>query len=322
LKYIINKGESHRVFPLFFAMSLLYIFNPEHDLCLAHCDRNFVPPASALHFAQSGTNVMRVLYGDNAPVIAADNYALWQKKNPDTSVQKIIPWGWDLRLKQTLLKQGADTTLLPDDSRLADLKALQHRSTALPLQPHATRASSVDMVRQFLSTHTRIVAKAPWSGAGRGVRWIDGALSAHDEQWLARIINTQGCVMVEKRLDVVYDFAIEFKVENGNLSRLGYSLFKTQSGVYRYNVLLFDDEIKQTVQMSDESEQNITQWLATNIAPFYDGVFGVDMLHCSDGTNCVSEINLRHTMGLVAHEYLRRYPHHHGLHFSPDSLCC
>ena len=202
-------------------MSLLYIFNPEHDLCLANGDRNFVPPVSALHFAQSGTNVMRVLYGDNAPVIAADNYALWQKKNPDTSVHKIIPWGWDLRLKQTLLKQGADPTLLPDDSCLADLKALQHRSTALPLQPHASRASSVDMVRQFLLTHTRIVAKAPWSGAGRGVRWIDGALSAHDEQWLARIINTQGCVMVEKRLDVVYDFAIEFKVENGNLWFVG-----------------------------------------------------------------------------------------------------
>ena len=187
----------------------LYIFNPEHDLCLANGDRNFVPPASALDFARTGRDVMRIIYGDEAHVIVADDYALWRGMNPDVVVDGIVPWGWDLRLKQTLLKQGVDNALLPDDRILANLRALQHRSTVLPLQPHATQAASLDEVRSILKENTRIVAKAPWSGAGRGVRWIDGELSDHDEQWLSRIINTQGSVIVERRLDVVYDFAIE-----------------------------------------------------------------------------------------------------------------
>ncbi|MCR5193697.1 MAG: hypothetical protein K6D59_10370 [Bacteroidales bacterium] len=294
----------------------LYIFNPEHDLCLANGDRNFVPPASALDFARTGMDVMRIIYGDEAHVIVADDYALWHGMNPDVVVDGIVPWGWDLRLKQTLLKQGVDNALLPDDRILANLRALQHRSTVLPLQPHATQAASLDEVRSILKENTRIVAKAPWSGAGRGVRWIDGGLSDHDEQWLSRVINTQDSVIVERRLDVVYDFAIEYRVENGNLVQLGYSLFKTQSGVYRYNVLLFDEEIKRTVRMSDEMEEFISRWLAENIAPFYNGVVGVDMLHCSDGLNNVSEINLRHTMGLVAHEFLRQHPDSHGRQFT------
>ena len=47
------------------AMLKLLIFNPEHDLCLANGDANYMPPASALRFASQGAALMRMLYGED-----------------------------------------------------------------------------------------------------------------------------------------------------------------------------------------------------------------------------------------------------------------
>ena len=54
------------------------IFNPEHDLCLANGDPNFVPPESALRFG-------RECAGLNSWIETGDG---------------IIPWGWDAVLKR------------------------------------------------------------------------------------------------------------------------------------------------------------------------------------------------------------------------------
>lgn len=35
----------------------IYIFNPEHDLCIANGDENFVPPRSAVGFAKENTDL-------------------------------------------------------------------------------------------------------------------------------------------------------------------------------------------------------------------------------------------------------------------------
>ena len=35
----------------------IYIFNPEHDLCIANGDENFVPPRSAMGFAKDNVDL-------------------------------------------------------------------------------------------------------------------------------------------------------------------------------------------------------------------------------------------------------------------------
>ena len=112
----------------------LCIFNPEHDLCLANGDRNFVPPASALDFASGNASLMGILYPDARCASVADDL---QPLVAEGSVDRIVAWGWDARLKQALLKQGVPQSLLPPDEQLERIRELQHRSTILPLQPHA-----------------------------------------------------------------------------------------------------------------------------------------------------------------------------------------
>lgn len=295
----------------------LYVFNPEHDLCLANGDKNFVPPASAMEFAERGKGVMGIVHGADIDVVTADGFAQWRQANMDCVLDAIEAWGWDSRLKECLVRQGAPTALLPDDDYLAFVRTLQHRTTALPLQPHACRCCSLDEVKAAVARNGRSVCKAPWSGAGRGLRWVDGAMNRNDELWVEKIIKTQGCVTVEQRKSVKYNFALELSALNGHVELVGYSLFSTKSGVYRRNVLLPDDEIKALVGFGDSDERLLLSWVQKEIAQAYRGFLGIDMIRTEEDETCVCELNLRYTMGLVAHCYLMNNPDKKGMEWHP-----
>lgn len=290
----------------------LFVFNPEHDLCLANGSRYYVPPSSALDFARSGVAAMRVLYGSEAQVIAADDFALWQRNHPDFTLERIVPWGWDARLKQTLLAQGCPSRLLPDDAWLDNVRRLQGRETVVALQHHSWILCELHEVEDVLQFHPELVLKSPWSGAGRGLRWISRHLTMADRDWLLKVFKTQHYVVAERRFCVKRDFAIEYNVSNGTVECLGYSLFKTQSGVYRYNELLPDATIKRLVGLSDSLEAGILRWIELKVAPLYEGPLGVDLFCTDAGDCCVSEMNLRHTMGQVAHQHLQTHPEDEG----------
>lgn len=290
----------------------LYIFNPEHDICLANGDKNFVPPQSALEFSEKGMDIMRVLYGADAAVTTADGYAEWRMKNADAVIDAIVPWGWDARLKHQLEKQQVPMSLLPDDDMLYTLRQLQHRTTILPLQPHAWRVDNVRELKEFIETHHSVVMKAPWSGAGRGIRWVTDRLSDTDISWFSKVAASQHCVIVEVRQSVKHDFAVEFMSAGGHISYTGMSLFETQSGVYRHNLLLSDEEICERVGVTDDVVTSLRQWLQVIVAPHYDGPIGIDLICSNDDELYVCEMNLRHTMGMVAHNYLRQHPESRG----------
>ena len=285
----------------------LYVFNPEHDLCLANGDPNYVPPASALAYAHTGLSVMKTLYGDDAEVIAADGFKSWAERNNVTQLAiqdsqfKIVPWGWDARLKRTLVKQGCPEEWLPSDEWLETLRQLQHRSTINELQPHATIASTVGEIERGLVEHRRVVLKAPWSGAGRGIRFVDDSLSSHDRHWAEKVIAEQRCVIVERRLNVKEEYALEYMVSGRGASLIGLSLFVTRSGVYRYNIILPDDEIRKRVMLPEGIEKGLGRWVADNVVGRYEGPLGVDMILDGEGETYISEMNFRHTMGMVAH---------------------
>ncbi len=295
------------------------IFNPEHDLCLANGGAHFVPPQSALRFADEGAALMGILYPEAVCIPASQAGESYQRHSEQERME-IIPWGWNLALKTTLLKQHIPERLLPSDQYLATLRALQHRTTVLPLQPDTRAVVSPDEVAELLLQHPALVLKSPWSGSGRGLRWVTNKMSDHDRLWLQKVVRAQRCVLAEPRRDVADEFALEYYVQHGELRFVGFSLFASANGVYQHNILLPDSQIATRVNFSDSDRHALESWLTQHIAPHYSGPLGVDYLHTTDGRNHLSELNLRHTMGLLAHEYLRQHPAAEGTDFSPSLL--
>lgn len=278
----------------------LLIFNPEHDLCLANGSPDFVPPRSAVDYARGSASLMQCLYPDALCCSAYDTF-------PAEAVTEVVAWGWNATLKKQLQKAGIAEKLLPTDEELACWRALQHRQTILTLQPDARRIDTAEQVERLLaSQQKRWVLKAPWSGAGRGLHWIDGHISDNDRAWLRKIVENQGCVVAEPWRDVVDDFALEYFVRNGALEFVGYSLFATTHGVYRENILLSDSEIRGRIEAGSsqkalaEKQNEVERFLISKIVPHYHGPVGVDFVVDESGGIHLCEMNLRHTMGMVA----------------------
>ena len=261
---------------------------------------DFVAPRSAVEYARSSAAVMQCLYPDGLCCSAYDPL-------PTERVEEVVPWGWNATLKKRLLKAGIAEPLLPTDQELARWRALQHRQSILHLQPDAHRVETCEQVEQLiLSDLRRWVLKAPWSGAGRGLHWVDGTLSDNDRAWLRKTVATQGCVVAEPWRSVALDFALEYFVLDGELRFVGFSMFSTAHGVYRENIVIADNEIRARIESVTndgalaQAQQRVEQWLAENVAPHYRGPLGVDFVADDKGCIHVCEMNLRHTMGMVA----------------------
>lgn len=293
----------------------LCIFNPEHDLCLASGRAHYLPPQSARIFAQRDAAVMQVLYPDAHCCSAYDLPSSSRLQQCDS----IHAWGWNATLKHQLLRAGLPEHLLPSDTELATIRTLQHRTTVLPLQPDCRPVYSVAEAECLFSERTHWVLKAPWSGAGRGLRWLHGSLSEIDRRWIVKTVAAQRCVIAEPNRQQfgdrsganqifvgeahssVADVALEYM--GGRF--VGYSYFKTGGGVYKENVMWSDDYIASTFPLAN-TKARIEQWLDESVWPLYQGPLGVDLMVCADGHVYVSEINLRHTMGMVAHQRMNK----------------
>lgn len=275
----------------------LCVFNPEHDLCLAKGRWNYVPPRSAVDFARRDASLMSVLYPD-AVCTSVYNF---QFSIFHSQLDEITAWGWDAVVKHELLKRGIPAALLPSDDEINTIRELQHRSTVLPLQPDCHEVHSIEDMESLLKKSEHWVLKAPWSGAGRGLRWVHGTLSAIDRDWLVKTVAAQRCVIAELRREVVADLALEYM----DGAFFGYSYFKTGSGVYKENVPWKDEQIEAAFPVR-EARSRIEPWLAANVWPRYRGPLGVDLMVSPDGTIYVSEINFRHTMGMIAHAKIIR----------------
>lgn len=285
----------------------MLIFNPEHDLCLSNGGKSYVAPDSARLFAEQCKDVMNIIYHKGFFVPQA----------------AVIAWGWNTTLKHTLIKRGIPETDLPTDSELKTIKELQHRKTALPLLKDSIAAETTETIEKLLAQHGDIVMKAPWSGSGRGLRWVSKVLSQQDILWAKKVIGSQQCVIVEPRRQVSQNYALEYYRHNSKLHFVGFSLFNTKNGVYQSNLLVDDETIRQKINIAETTVAETERWLNTILPDFYEGPIGVDYYTDKNGNHYCSEINFRHTMGLVAHEYRACHPEHDGwtfgiAHDTPD----
>ena len=302
----------------------LYIFNPEHDLCLANGDSNFVPPASAMEFGRDCDSVVSIIGGD-APVVV---------------------WGWNPVIKRRLLRLGVSQDFLPSNECLAEIKKLSHRRWAAQagefvrnrmslcealLAGKVCEFSSLSQIEDFLNLYGSAVLKAPWSGSGKGLRRVrKGAFSVYDSGWCRNIISSQGSVIAEREEKVVQDFGVLFHIGGNTVSFEGYSLFYTDNCAYKGNVLASDryilDKLSSFVPAYVISDVVccLKNFLEQNFLGRYNGFVGIDMFICqSDGVYklvpCV-EINVRMTMGLLARRYYDNY--FSKLHSGSDGKYC
>ena len=301
------------------------IFNPEHDLCLAAEEPNFIPPAAALEFARKCRWVESFMVA------------------PQGEAGKILPWGWNRYLRDKLLKEGVPAGELPSDAELEFMKRNSRREVAQELleylhtgsnagilgPQYRTIARNMEEIEEFLRKNGRVVLKAPLSGSGKGVRFVNGELMETDKGWCRRILQMQGSVIVERRLDVLQEFAMLFvvgKVEGKAATQVrfrGYSLFYASNGAYRGNLLASNEFIEEQLcrwiplELLLETRKKVERFLQEKLCAgkadyeetgCYRGFVGVDQFVYREGDelqgrvfyNPAVEINLRMTMGLVA----------------------
>ena len=324
----------------------LHIFNPDHDLALAHGRTHYVPPASAVAFAMDAAPIVSWLTSDAAVLVPdlplPDEFlrhlqelrkeCRWvtQQELPDLPLEKVVPWGWNYNLWERLKKWGVAESALPSDEEITEIQRLSHRRTAAKamqfLRDRATRPErlplstqelhSLDEADQFFRNFGDAMFKMPWSGSGRGLRHVVGTMSTHQRGWIGQSIRKYGSILAEPFHSVVQDFAMEF-VCDGDVRFEGYSLFETHNGVYLSNTLMTDDAIERhlsqwiDIQILAEYRSLLMRFIQEEIAPYYNGCVGVDMfVYQKNGeffVNPAVELNLRMTMGLLANRFVREY---------------
>ena len=321
------------------------IFNPEHDLALADGLPHFVPPASAVTFAEEAALLPLWIYGRGAVVakpLSQSFQAILVSLDIDIQIVnednisslkniEIAPWGWDLLVREKLLKLGIEEKNLPSLLDIDNIKELSNRKLALKahigiikdwpftatLPKVATLITQVVDIKELIYENRNLIMKMPWSGSGKGLRFCKERLTPHDEGWLKNVIEKQGAAVVEKRYNVVQNFALEFCIHNHKVNFCGYSLFFTKNGAYEGNELLSDEALLSKLNAYIPKNYIIfcqdfyADFLQNEVAPFYEGFVGVDMFVYNENgqyhLHPACEINIRTTMGILAHEIEKNY---------------
>lgn len=238
---------------------------------------------------------------------------------------KIEPWGWDIAITSFLRRRGIDTSLLHDNERLEKIRHLSSRHTAKKVLealrtelPDVTCgemhiASSMDQALLLSTVLGESVLKSPWSSSGRGVRFVSTEIDKSTLPWVRKTIETQGSIMVEHKENKIADFAMEFTSDgNGNADYTGLSVFLTNGTAYSGNLIMPEEEKYKYLQKwidkttLDSIKDIIISQIKLLTSSIYSGPLGVDMMvvpHPTGNGFCVHpcvEINLRHTMGMVA----------------------
>lgn len=326
----------------------LHIFNPEHDLALAANSPFWTSPKAGLQLRQNLGWLPALWAKEGDTVVVSDvseahtelmavecvlkrkckdvqfcTLSDIAKKYFRSRIDSVDVWGWDIPIVNQLVRAGVPREIMPSDDTLKRQRELSDRTTSEKLLRHLTKCSdaflgeavavyNINNVEQLAEEWGSVMLKSPWSSSGRGVRQWDDSRQA-TRRWAEKVIESQGHIMVERYLDKVVDFAMEFHADKyGSVSYQGLSLFSTSGGAYTGNLLAPEEEKRKILStyiaagLLDDISGKICQWMEPALSGDYTGPFGIDMMvvRTHDGTGfginpCV-EINLRRTMGHVA----------------------
>ena len=321
----------------------MFVFNPEHELALGCNDQNFQPKSSSKKLAED-LLYLPLWFEPNSCVLSGYINNEWKRtaeklslnfsfvdKNNLSKVDTISVWGWNKYIRKKLILSGIDKNILPSDEYLENIRELSHRKNAAEamffvrnklknsILPYPSEIlKNILEIEIFAEKYSDIVLKSPFSSSGKGVYFSSKNISNSVLGWCKRTIAQQGCVLGEKRFDVVKNFAMEFQIIDNQTIFAGYSLFETDGKIYRNNFLTSDEKIEKIIchygldlQSINAVKQTFIDFFNQKIAQKYSGFLGVDMfVFQEDGKHflnpCV-EINLRYTMGLVAHKFYKNF---------------
>jgi len=331
----------------------LHIFNPEHDIALAANMAHFTAPHAGRQLRHD-LGYLPVLWADEDDIVLVDDVDTARKEferiQPKVSTGQAVgfsrsnhrfqtpkvalssikvdgfePWGWDLALRESLLRCGADMKSLPTTAQLEIIRQLSHRRIAAKvltrmkdsdktslLVGEAFECRTAEEVNRLTERFGHVVLKAPWSSSGRGIRFVDSQQKpATLSGWLRHLLDAQGCVMLEPYYNNVKDLGMEFScLPDGQVRYDGLSLFDTMNGAYTGNIVATETAkcrmISRYISSDkiDDIQSKLSSLLEEVINGQYVGALGVDMMIVANGHDflvhpCV-EINLRRTMGHVA----------------------
>ena len=322
---------------------ILHIFNPEHDMALAANDPFWTAPHAGRQM-RADLGWIPALWASDNDLVLVDNKEkaefsskkishsnpnvyyvelkdITSNSNLAASINKIMPWGWDVNIRAQLLRSGINECCVPDNEHMAAIRELSGRATAARLlsslcitsrllHGEAIACNTFGDVVARITDYSQAVLKTPWSCSGRGVRYVRD-IDKNTERWICKTLEKQGYIMVEPYYDKVKDFGMEFtSFADGTVRYEGLSLFRTLNGTYVGSVLATEDEKRSMLtkyipkDLLDSICRYICDWMSREINGQYVGPFGVDMMiiktHSGLKVNPCVEINLRRTMGHVA----------------------
>lgn len=141
----------------------LHIFNPEHDIALAHGSPLFTSPRAGRQL-RADLGFLPALWAGEESVVWTDQpQKAWQAVRRlgldvppglfvDTpslrrlarQVEAVDPWGWDAALCHQLQRLGVNPRILPTAEELEEVRALSHRRTAKELLDSIQHTSLTD----------------------------------------------------------------------------------------------------------------------------------------------------------------------------------
>lgn len=333
---------------------MLYYFNPGHEYAMINASPYYMAPANMVKM-QRDLAYLSAWYADNKDaVLIEDNLPanfiqLLQQHNLNLPIgvtqNKLIAtnnkyadvhcWGVSpqaLNYIESINKKYHINLQLPKwDNKLITLSSRLFSKECLIYLVTKNKEIKEDIIPRYFDnladiktivdeSSVRLLAKAPYSSSGKGLLWLpEDGLTRTEEQILHGVLKKQGTISVERALNKVVDFALEFNIGNKETcSFTGYSLFNTnKKGGYECNYLGSQNNIINTLSsfidltLLNEIKLDLISFLDQNLRDIYRGCVGVDMMIYKEKDQyllhpCV-EINIRDNMGLLAYHIYQKY---------------
>lgn len=299
----------------------LLVFNPDHEYALANGGRFYQPPASIVRLRQQ-FELLPIIWAQKTDFILKEGnsvYSVELKRNVECNpsildcISHIEPWGWNKALTQKMLALGCSPTLMPKAEYIENIRQLTHRRISIKFNSYLSSPSipkeifDVEEALEFVDHFPGCYFKMPWSSGGRGVVATEELSKTQIYEWVSGCIKKQHSVLAEIKVDRILDFASLWNIEDKQVNFEGFSISISDGrGKYKGNLLadqnVISDLIKSKSKFFNKEITNLQKkFIEKEIAPYYSGRLGVDMMIDSNQTiHPCGEVNLRSTMGHVA----------------------